>query len=583
MDLKTDMILNNQDFLRQRTGYLMSDGDKARLARVPKPVNLETELLWLKADFYPDTHSHDVNFLTGECDDVNCDLRGVLEGCGHHALDQGLDNFGDIFSAVGAFQGSACHRFAANGVPNAPWSVQEIIDCNTIRHREDTAHGGTYVRVADYLRSYESIAKQVDYPYTGKVGVCRSNENLPSALFLPGNKIDGSGDFSLRIGVVRRMVPLEYAKADAEAMIRVWLRFFGPLHVLVNMNLDQVAHWRYNDGELLNTCHNKATSGNVHSLVLVGYGLKKLHGAMTHYWIVRNSWGMTWGNQGYGFIQRETCSTSPFVEVAALPMVRVVSAGRGSPRNTDSQTFLDDGCTRYSKGYFGKSVAVYNEVASAAQCYQHCLASRLCKFWSFMQTTDIGICDILESSSQTMQSNSPTSVMSGPRRCPWQKTDIPTCAKLDEQPAGGTFHIIEYQWNPALCQKECREREMCVAWSLNTSTGTCDLRDKEVGTEMQGARGVISGTRYCEGESGPAETEKETEEELWTTTSIATASVTVVGLLVGAGGISYYMYNITTSEEHQISEQGLKNPLIQATDGNDDSSDNGLSDEEDSV
>jgi C1A family cysteine protease len=55
----------------------------------------------------------------------------------------------------------------------------------------------------------------------------------------------------------------------------------------------------YNDG----ACDNKGVN---HGVVVVGWGTRKLPfiGFPFPYWIVRNSWGSTWGSGGYILMQR---------------------------------------------------------------------------------------------------------------------------------------------------------------------------------------------------------------------------------------------------------------------------------------
>jgi len=62
----------------------------------------------------------------------------------------------------------------------------------------------------------------------------------------------------------------------------------GPLIVAVDAKL-----WSFYGGGIFNSCPRDATIN--HAVVLVGYGIEGSKG----YWLLRNSWGRDWGQDGY--------------------------------------------------------------------------------------------------------------------------------------------------------------------------------------------------------------------------------------------------------------------------------------------
>lgn len=68
----------------------------------------------------------------------------------------------------------------------------------------------------------------------------------------------------------------------------------GPVAVAINAS--SYAFQTYSSGVLTNNC---STSCN-HAVTLVGYNSD----AATPYWIVRNSWGSSWGASGFIWMQQ---------------------------------------------------------------------------------------------------------------------------------------------------------------------------------------------------------------------------------------------------------------------------------------
>eukprot|EP01061_Rhynchopus_euleeides_P017435 TRINITY_DN28_c0_g1_i1.p2 TRINITY_DN28_c0_g1~~TRINITY_DN28_c0_g1_i1.p2 ORF type:complete len:380 (+),score=137.96 TRINITY_DN28_c0_g1_i1:1261-2400(+) len=111
------------------------------------------------------------------------------------------------------------------------------------------------------------LSLEVDYPYTAKTGTCEKSKIKPAV----GNK-----------GVA------ELTSNDYNSLIHA-VATAGPVAVSV------AANWVLYEGGV----YSNAKCGYEvdHGVVVVGYGTDAAAGH--DYWIVRNSWGASWGESGY--------------------------------------------------------------------------------------------------------------------------------------------------------------------------------------------------------------------------------------------------------------------------------------------
>ncbi|ELV12725.1 Cathepsin O [Tupaia chinensis] len=170
------------------------------------------------------------------------------------------------FSVVSAVE-SAC---AMAGAPLRELSVQQVLDC---AYDDRGCGGGSTLSALNWLNKTQvKLVGESEYPFTARDGICRF---FPASC--PGVSIRGylAYDFS--------------AQEDEMAKALVAL---GPLVAVV----DAVSWQDYLGGVIQHHC----SSGEANHAVLVT-GFDKA--GQTPYWVVRNSWGRSWGLDGYARVK----------------------------------------------------------------------------------------------------------------------------------------------------------------------------------------------------------------------------------------------------------------------------------------
>ena len=165
------------------------------------------------------------------------------------------------------------------------FSEQMIIDCVS------------NIQMIDYIFSWlkeNGIESDIDYPYKSFKGTCMADPSKYIDMIIRGYKKLGS-------------------PADEEEM-KEFLYETSPLIVGLNGTPLQT----YHGGIIDKTSSECPSSGINHLAVLVGYGHDDVSGK--DYWIVKNSWGPRWGEEGYFRIKRGsgTCGINSYVMTAIV-------------------------------------------------------------------------------------------------------------------------------------------------------------------------------------------------------------------------------------------------------------------------
>lgn len=166
-------------------------------------------------------------------------------------------------------------------------SEQELVDYSKENHG---CNGGIMHKAFDFIINNKGLVSNEDYPYkaiTKECNICNCSSNSINICGLDHNNSDIS-----RINKVNGSYLKEYEFSVPKSIIdRIISLQISPITIAIDASS---IYFRYYKSGVIDININETQQLN-HAVLLVGYGFDN----SGLYWIIQNSWGVDWGDNGF--------------------------------------------------------------------------------------------------------------------------------------------------------------------------------------------------------------------------------------------------------------------------------------------
>ncbi|XP_047640688.1 cathepsin S [Phacochoerus africanus] len=186
------------------------------------------------------------------------------KGCVTEVKYQGSCGSCWAFSAVGALEAQVKMKTGRL----VSLSAQNLVDCSTEKYRNKGCNGGFMTEAFQYIIDNDGIDSEASYPYKAVDGKCKYDSKNRAATCSRYTELPFADEYALKEAVANK----------------------GPVSVAIDAK--HSSFFFYRSG----VYYDPSCTQNVnHGVLVVGYG--NLNGK--DYWLVKNSWGLNFGDGGY--------------------------------------------------------------------------------------------------------------------------------------------------------------------------------------------------------------------------------------------------------------------------------------------
>ncbi|KAH7544947.1 hypothetical protein FEM48_Zijuj01G0040100 [Ziziphus jujuba var. spinosa] len=164
-------------------------------------------------------------------------------------------------------------------------SEQQLVDCT---EDNDGCSGGLMNNAYDSIVKNQGISSEAGYEYEGINGTCEIEKEMEKAAQTTGHE--------------------DVPHNDEEALLKA----VSSQQVSVTLDASGSDCQIYGEGVFDGDCGTSPT----HAVTIIGYGETEYG---TEYWLIKNSWGENWGENGYMRILRGSDSPQGASGIARYP------------------------------------------------------------------------------------------------------------------------------------------------------------------------------------------------------------------------------------------------------------------------